>query len=260
MRHAFAEDSAFEVLHFAPLYFAGSQPSAMLNAVRAVAREGAGAAAHLGPAERFGAVALGTALATPAERRVLGELAAALADEWSRYYRDASAGSSAQRAKQAQAFTRAWQPLAAALAPYLARHRLEGGTMLLSPAVGADGRFFEADPRSAADNVVAVALPTSETATTDAVFLAVRELCYPAVRAALATVDGVGDDRVQGEELSGRAAVRCGALLLRRYAPGWAPGYETAWLATSGRPGPLLDAFPLPDALAAALARELAPR
>jgi hypothetical protein len=255
---AFAEDSAFEVLHFAPLYFAGCQPQAMLDALQAVARQGPDAAAHLGPAERFGAVAVGTALPSAAERRLLGELAAALEDEWSRFYRHWSARSAGHRAEQAQAVGRSWRPLAAALAPYLARHHLEGGALLLSPALGADGRLFEGDPRSSADNVVAVAVPTSDPS--GAVFLAVRELCYPAVWAALAAAGGVGDDRVQGERLSGRAAVRCGALLLERYAPESEAAYERTWLGLTGRPGPFAAAFPIPDPLQAALAAEVSQR
>jgi hypothetical protein len=257
LRQALAEDSAFEVLHFAPLYFAGSEPVAMLDALQAVAREGPDAAAHLGPAERFGAVALGTALPSPAERRLLGELAAALEDEWLRFYRQWSARSATLRARQAEAVAQNWRPLAVALAPYLARRHLDGGALLLSPALGADGRLFEGDPRSSTDNVVAVAVPASDTTAANAVFLAVRELCYPAVRAALAVAGGVGDDRIQGERLSGRAAVRCGALLLQRYAPESEAAYERTWLAVTGEPGLFPAAFPIPEALKTALATEV---
>jgi hypothetical protein len=251
LREAFVSDSAFEVLHFLPLYFPRSDPAAMLAALRRAAEDPARAAAAVGPGERFGVAAALAALPTPAERRVLAEFAEALEDEWRAGYARSAAVTDSARARAALGeLERAWRPLEAALSPFLAAHRLNAGVILLVPALGPDGRLFEGDPRASDDNVLAVAWPARAA---DAAFLAVRELCFPAVRQALATGRSPEADRVEAERLSGTAAVRCGALLLERYAPPAVAGYQAAWLREAGRSGAFAEAFPIPDALLKAL-------
>ncbi|HEX9894937.1 MAG TPA: hypothetical protein VGA78_13490 [Gemmatimonadales bacterium] len=257
-RTEFARDSAFEVLHFLPLYFPASEPGALLEALGQVAKDDAGQKTQPGSAERFGAAAVAAALPTAAERRVLGELTAALDGEWRHWYRgvDTLAGKDARQERVGE-FERAWLPLEAALGPYLNRYRLTGGIILLTPAVGPDGRLFEGNPGAASDNVLAIAV---QPPAADAVFFAVRELCYPAVRRAISAARLPDTDRVTGERLSGRAAVRCGRMLLARYAPDAVTGYETAWLRASGQRSQFTDGFVIPDRLVRALEAELAPR
>src|SRR6266511_1649718 len=72
-REAFTEDSAFEVLHFVPLYFEHSGRGDMLEALQRVAREGAGAVSHVGGAERLGTAAIAAALPARAQRREPGD-------------------------------------------------------------------------------------------------------------------------------------------------------------------------------------------
>ena len=256
-RERFAADSAFEVLHFLPLYFPQSDPTAMLTALRDASHDSEAASRRVGPVERFGIAAALAALPEPAQRAALEQFAAALQEEWSGDFSRAYAQADSQGAKAVQQFTAAWRPLEAALGPYLERYRLGGGLLLLVAPLGPDGRLFEGDPRSSNDNVLAVALPRNPP---DAVAFVVRELCYPAVRRALLSARRTETDRIRSERTSGVAAVRCGALLLARYAPGMVSRYEAVWVEASGRARPFTDAFPLPDDLLRALEGAIAAR
>jgi hypothetical protein len=246
---AFAADSAFEMLHFIPLWFPVSSAPDMLDALLRATQSGADALRETGPRERFGVgVMLGT-LPTSSQRRTLGQFVTALRREWVEGYSRLHARLIApERAAEVEAV---WQPLALALAPYLTAQRLSSGVVLLVPSLGPDGRFFGGDPRNPADNVVAVRLAPGEPAER-AVFRMVRELCYPTVRAALGK-DPV-PDAVAGERVSGMAAVRCGHDLLARYAPSTVARYDAQWISDAGRSGTFEQIYPLPDGLAARLA------
>ncbi len=252
LHDAFAADSAFELLHFVPLYFTTADRDGMLAALRLVVERGSGAVAGLPSRERFGGSAVAATLRTPEQRRVLGAFLGHLG-RWSAA--TDSFRNSAEVLLAVDAARARWTRLAGTLEPYLAAERLDDGVLLVSPFVGPDGRLFEGAPGARADNVLAVHLPVGADGG-DAAYLAVRELCYPLVRRVAGRLPALAD-RVSAERTRGQAAVRCGALLLARYAPGEIAGYERTWLRVAGRREPFADAFALPEGWVEALQREI---
>ncbi|SRR6266508_3592695 len=221
LHDAFEADSGFEALHFLPLYFVAADRQAMLEGLRA---------------------APPPVLRAPEQHRVFREFVDALDSEWREFYGAYWTRQSAERAARVGALQTMWDArFAPALTDFLTSARLEGGVILLSPALGADGRILEAN------NVVAVRFPTSSAGDDPLtpLYAAVRELCYPAARRLVATTMGEPADRVTAERSSGIAAVRCGALLLARRSTELARGYETAFLKVSGSHATFEAAYPL---------------
>lgn len=246
---ALARDSAFAVLHVVPVYFVGTDRAGMLAALRTVV-EGRDPAALSDARARFGATILGTVLTTPDQRATLGRLVAAVEDEWQQFYGrwwTERAAARERRADSAQAlFDR---DVAHRLAPVLSRAALDSGLILVSPALGAEGRVFAGAPANRADNVVAVRLPDDPAVAAVSV---VREICYPVASGVVTDAGGRG--RQAAERVSGRLAVRCGEILLAA-AP--APLRETYARAYAGARS-IADVFAVDSALLGALRRRLA--
>lgn len=228
-RLAFEADSAFEMLHFLPLTAVSASPDQLLGEV--VPQVGY------------------TLLQTPGERATLDRFAASVHTEMSAW-RDERALRGGTMPAALAAIEARWSAIAAAIGPYLARHQLTSGIILPIPGLGLDGRLVPSSPGSPA--LVAVQLPRDQARAADAAFFAVRELCYPAVREALSQSGVQPADRREAERLSGRAAVRCGAMLLEGASPELAAGYRGAFLPGGGNFGA---AFPIPDALIPTLAK-----
>lgn len=257
-RTAFEEDSGFEVLHFVPLYFAAADRGGMLEALGAVARQRSGIPTVADPRTRFGAAAVATVLRKPEERRILGEFVDALDQEWQQFYGAYWAKLSDERAPRVAALQAEWDArFAVTLTDYLREMRLDRGVIFLSPALGSDGRIFVGNPADRTDNLVAVRFPEAGDAPNLPLYAAVRELCYPAVRQALAN-RAERADRIAAERTSSDAAVRCGGLLLKMRAPALVPSYRRAF-APDTLAATFEGAYPLDPALARALARLLPP-
>lgn len=257
-RTAFAADSNFEVLHFVPLYFPAADRAAMLEALRAVARQRSGIPAVTDPRIRFGAAAVAAVLRRPEERRILGDFAEALDREWREFYGAYWATRWAERGPRVAELQMEWDArFAPSLADYLRALRLDRGIIFLSPALGADGRIFDGDPADRTDNLVAVRSPESGDAPDLPLYAAVRELCYPAVRRALAGQPVVAN-RIAAERRNSDAAVRCGALLIDARAPALLPGYRRAF-ASDTLTATFEGVYPLDPALVSALGRVLRP-
>ncbi len=252
---AFARDSAFEILHFVPLYFAAAEPAAMLDALAEVARGR--------PPPEPGARLVASVLRSASQRRALGSLVRALRAEWDGYFGAQWNARRADRERALAAATAEWRDLEGALGGFLRTRRLDAGRALASAAVGPEGRVFRGDPADPEDNQVVVWLPAGPDAGRIVVAALVRELCYPLVTATLERTLG-GSDRVAAERVSSRAAVRCGALLLERHRPDLVAGYRAAFLGGVGESA--TDAatfervFAVPPPLLAALRDELGVR
>jgi hypothetical protein len=255
-RDDFVADSSFEVLHFLPLYMVTVDPDEMLAALDRVARDGAQGASALSPRARFGGATAAQVLATPAERATLGRFVSALNEEWPVYRAERSAAAEA-RATQLAVATRTWeQQVAPAAQAFLRAEHLDAGVVLAVPALGAEGRLFAGDPGDRRDNVVAVALDPSADGEVVA-WLALKELAFPAARRALEAAGQLPADRVAAEQLTGRAAVHLGAMIVQRSAPSAADRYRAALARSAGCDTSLDSCLPIPPASRAALQASL---
>jgi hypothetical protein len=255
-RDDFIADSSFEVLHFLPLYMVTVDPDEMLAALDRVGRDGAQGVSALSPRARFGGATAAQVLATPAERATLGRFVTALQEEWPVYRAERSATAEA-RSTQLAAATRTWeQQVVPAAQAFLRAERLDAGVVLAVPALGAEGRLFAGDPGDRRDNVVAVALDPSADGEVVA-WLALKELAFPAARRALEAAGQLPADRVAAEQLTGRAAVHLGAMILERSAPSAAGRYRSALARSAGCDSSLDSCLPIPPASRAALEASL---
>lgn len=230
---SFQGDEAFDVLHFVPLYVAGAGREEALRALRAVAAAPAGEPGVTGPA-RLGAQVVARLLPDAPRRRALGAFLDALDEEW----REVVAPRRAKEPRTsvqllADAWTDGW---AAPLAGFLEAEGLREGTVFAVPALGSEGRFLARSPVGDRPLVV-VGAPAG--ASEDAVLGALlRELCYPAVRRAMAPFEDRFDDRRSASRASDLAATRCGELLLERNAPERLAAYRTRFGLPVGGMGP----------------------
>ncbi|HEX5818882.1 MAG TPA: hypothetical protein VFY20_08380 [Gemmatimonadales bacterium] len=255
-REAFVADSAFEVLHFVPLYFVAADPEEMLDALARVARDGRESIGELPKQSRFGAVTVASVLATPQERAVLGRFVAALREEWA-VYRTERGEAADRRAARLATATRVWQDEVAPTAnAFLQRERLDGGVIVAVPSLGAEGRFFAGDPGDRSDNIVAVALDAADDGQAVA-WLALKELSFPATREALAQARQLPADRVAAERLTGSAAAQAGSLLLEGGPPAGVARYRAALEHAGACRAPFDECYPLSSPARTALAARL---
>ena len=248
-REAFEQDSAFEVLHFIPLALPLRDPASLIRVLRSVAR-GRLADASADPGVRAVTQALAAALPEPAQRKALGDFLDAIEEEWRTWLRvrlEAGAAEGAARAARAQeAWNARVQP---ELAGWLKAGALDGGMVLLTATLGSEGRFSEGDPSNPSDNLAVV----RDAAEADVIVAVLREICYPAVRRAIARAGASFPDRVTATRISDLAATRCGAWLAARVAADIAVRYEERFRAVAPDHG----GYTLPPSIEAALKEEL---
>lgn len=259
---AFQADSAFELLHFVPLYFASAGPDRMLDALTQVAETGAATVED--PVAQFGAGIVAQLLPEDRQRAVLLEFTGALSEEWTTWFEDAWTRSVLDRRIELAALQSAWdERFAEPLRPFLQRHQMDQGALIVSPQVGLEGRVFAGSPSDRTDNLVVVHLPASGERLEAALHYAVRELCFPAARLAMEAAGPLPADRLTASARATRAAVRCGELLLERVAPGEAAAYRrsfvpaTAAEADAATRDAFYRAYPLDAGLEAALRAEI---
>lgn len=208
----------FEVLHFAPLYYPSASRAALAAALRSAA-----ATPVRAPHPRAALVIAALTNALPADARLthLPRLAEALEQV------QPDAPPSVTQLKR-------WQRMldsvfVPALAPWLHTEKLNAGTLIISPSIGAEGRLF-AGTADRADNLVAVGAFDGD-ATANAPLMAfVREICFPAVSRAMTASRSVNTSDPQNARRASLSAVRCGADLLDRFLPTQANAYRAFWL------------------------------
>jgi hypothetical protein len=228
LRTAFGRDSTFEILHFVPLYFGRVPPEAMLNSLEAVAKGDRPAG--------FGATVVGGVLQSRAQRRILADFVKVLREEWRLYLRAQWAAEEPERSRRVAELGQAWNELGPRLAPFLAARRLDGGVLLVSPALGPEGRVFRARAGVPDPNTIAVWLPPGPGGPRASLFGALREACFPLVRETVVRLGLTHNDRILAERLSSRGAVRCGGMLLERHFPALVADYRLAFLTAMGAP------------------------
>ena len=220
------------MLHFAPLYLTDAPIDVALDALEALGGE---TRARTDARIQREVDALGHVLHEPVQRQTLARFVQMLRAERAFLPRREAAELDA-RARSVRAV---WDDsVAGPLGDFLAREGFEAGRVIVTPALGPEGRFLEREGSSVV--VVGAAADTEASAVVGAV---VRELCFPTVRRALGPYEAWFDDRVTVSDVSDQVATRCGALLLDAHAPELVAAYrdrfggtasETAFLSAAG--------------------------
>jgi hypothetical protein len=196
-----------------------------------------------------------------ADRDWLRLFAQSLADEHTRFYQqywnDRQRDLAPVLARVDSLFSSRYYP---PLRGYLNNSQLEKGEILLSLPLDGEGRTITSGQHS-----VAVEFPATSDSAVEAVYVFVHEA------AGLASGQAVADNTTPNEKQTGAAsryesaaAVRAGALLLRRTIPDLVPGYERFYIrAAGGRAtasdldGELARTFPLPQVMIDALGKQV---
>lgn len=221
----FRADSAFEVLHFVPLYLAGNDPGVVLALLHAVAL--GTPAPRADPALTQAVAAIVAALPGTARHDALATFADALADEWRSSFGAAYVAATGSRTDTVRRLNDAWtRTFWPAVAPYLAAMGMTSGTVLVSPAIGGEGRISLETPSGP---IVAVGLCADGSAKDAPLYATVREMAFPLVRRAMAE-SGTPADRVRAERVSDAAAVRAGAMILAASSNDLATGFQTQFV------------------------------
>lgn len=228
LRRSLAADSAFEVLHFLPLYFVGQDPLLVLSTLRSAVHE-------TRPALRAGALAsaasaIAAALPTPQERDVLVSLLDAVDDEWTTFYRAERASHELDTRRTVRVLQSAWDDrFAGALDGYLGAMGMTRGTILISPAVGPEGRIVN---EAGGATIVAVSSDASA-GENGAALRAVRELAFPLLDRLHAPLLE-STSRVAASRARDAAAVRAGAFILDATDTSLAADYRRLFLDAIG--------------------------
>jgi hypothetical protein len=227
LRRAIMADSAFELLHFLPLYLDRMSPEDLPRFLRHAAAN----PTALAPEEMVRVVR--SSLPSSAQRAVLADLADAIDDEWATFSRGAAALRAAADGARRRALQARWDEIFAPRFDEVFRASgVSRGVLLISPALGAEGRV--ANLRAA--GVILAVSDWSGGRTPDAPLLAaIRELCFPLLQHVAEIDDGAKAHAARSAEESSRAAVRCGAQLVDARMPSAAGEYRALFL--SARPG-----------------------
>jgi hypothetical protein len=212
------------VLQFVPLYYPSADRAALAAALRAASQ---GSTAPT-PRASFLVSALATAMPRVARRDQLPRLAAALERA------QVVTPSGAELAQWQRRLDSLYVP---ALASWLALEHLDGGRLIVAPAVGLEGRLFAATP-DRRDNLVAVGSFAADSEPDAPIFAFVREVCFPAVSRA-ATAARLGPNVPGAARRASVAAVRCGAALLDTCVGDRANAYRGFWIRQAARVGPI---------------------
>lgn len=230
-RSQFGSKSEFRLLDQLPLFFGDATPEQMLTALAAVADRQAYRRDKVSPEASTGAAVAAQAFDRSSLRRVLSRYVEAMEQEWQVFYRDYWIETVAADATRRSELNRFWATtVEPRLDGFLAGRGLDGGTIVVSSAVGPEGRLYVGDLRSGEDNQVVVWSPP-ESGPRDPAYRVVKEICYSVVAPA---VEDFIEPKVETISLRMAAAVRCGAMVLDRYAPILSAGYRRAMMMGVG--------------------------
>jgi hypothetical protein len=197
-----------------------------------------------------------------AERDWLRLFVVSLDDESRKFYHAYWTTQQAARATALAAADSVWQKVyRPKLRAYLNNTQQHTGELMLSLPLDGEGRTLT----SGGQNVVAVGFPADAASAASVVYTFAHEVAGAVTTAALADNTTPAEKRAGAvDRYSSIALVRAGALLLQRVAPDLVPGYVHYYLAAAKFPdrggdpmAALASAFPLPEAIRAAIARQL---
>jgi hypothetical protein len=234
-REEFRRDPAFEVLHFLPLYFPQAGRTEVLEALDLLAGTREGLPRAPSPRTSFGIAAVGSVLTTQRQRQTLGEFVGALRQEWDGFFGAWWRGKASDRNELEASVQTVWRTeFEPALAPFLTGMKTTGGLVTLVPAVGTEGRIFTGIPQSAVDNVLVIAAPDAPAEARGAAYSMLRELSFPLARQTLEKSERPASSREEEERLTGRAAIRTGAMILEMLLPKELASYHRFFVAQAG--------------------------
>lgn len=230
-------DDRLAFVHVLPLYFPGASVGDMLAALEAVARQRTGDRILSLPSVRFGTAVVDEVFADSRSREFLGELVRVMRNEYEVFFREFRAAVGEPTDPGAGGLRDRWsEQLARDLGDFFSRVGLRGGTIVPSPAIGAEGRVVQFDPVGPGGRIVATGMSLDAPGEGTALNGVLKELCYAVVERA-----EIGDrdmDRRELDELRTRAAVRCGAIVLQFYAPARLIGYRRQFVAAAAPDAP----------------------
>lgn len=247
------QDEVYQGLEFVPLYFRSTE--ALFSGIELWASvRGNPQRASTLEAARIVAF-LSDLFPRASHREVLAEWVDVLREEAAVFYDEHRAADQLERQARIAEVQREWGRLAPALETYLDYLQIPDGELFLTPALGAEGRIVTS--RVAAPRAI-VGVPLARRPE-PAVLAFVHELLYPLVGEAIEEFVSPARIRELGEEqLSTRAAVRGGAVLLEEVAPARTEAYRRLYLEATGVEPPdgvdaqeraFESAFPLPEDL-----------
>jgi hypothetical protein len=205
---------------------------------------------------------LSASFQTAADREWLRQFVRAVEDEnrrfYNAYWESESRAHAASVARVDSMWQHAWRP---AFQRFLNNTQQQNGELYLSLPLDGEGRTVHF---SKVQNAVAVQMPDSPEEAEVALYVFAHEAAGSVASTA------IEDNTTPAERRAGTssryeqsAAVRGGALLLEKTMPNAVPGYMRFYLRSANRPAPtdpkaaFLAAFPLPDAINDAIARQL---
>jgi hypothetical protein len=226
------QDPILQNFHFLPLYFPASDREGMMQALTAVANRKVNESGAVGPESRSGARWAAGTFEEGSQRRVLRELVEVLEQEWDLFYgeywqREVAVGQAENEILE-QRFNRELSP---GIEDFLGDEGLQSGYVVVSRVLGPEGRLIQGNAFRGIADAVAVWAPGWEDVN-GSLYSIVRELCFSIVDGSVinrATVRR-GDPQI----ISGRAAVRCGSLLIGRGVRNLLDDYQRAFLRAAG--------------------------
>ena len=200
---------------------------------------------------------------TPADREWLRLFVQALQDESNRFYHGYwTAEQQTRSGARAEVESRWRSTYYPKFRRFLSNTQQGSGELLLSLPLDGEGRTVNDGKRA---NAIAVTLPESPATAMEAMYVFAHEAVNKVTEMAIT------DNVTPAEQRSGMASrysatgtVRGGALLIQRVAPELADGYMRYYLRSVGANAPAGDAtaafiaaFPLPDAIRDAIAKQI---
>jgi len=185
-----------------------------------------------------------------------------LADENTRFYRGYWDQQQRERAPVFSAVNTLWQnTYRARFQPFLNNTSQAAGEIFLSLPLDGEGRTLSAGKRQ---NATAISFPLRSSDAPEAIYVFAHEVVGSMVSIVVRDNITPTDQRMGvGDRYIATGSVRAGLLLLQKIAPELADGYARYYLQSANRaPGAnpvatVATVFPLPDAIRAAIVRQL---
>jgi hypothetical protein len=245
LRRRLERDSILEVVHFLPLYFVGRNPDAVLAALHDAVRMAPDRSRQREPVSSIvsaTAEAVAATISSNDAQATFRELLDVVDDEWRQVLRIRTASQSGERRQLVEHWQRTWDrdfaPAVAALGNAIPRV----GTIIVSDALGPEGRVVLS---GAGSPVVAVGRSARSRDPGAPLFAVIRELSFGLVRGA-GVAYRVASDRAANEYVGDVAATRAGAMLLDAAAPALGDRYRSVFQANAApRIAPFEVIYPL---------------